>query len=69
MEDIAVGDGEVAVLPDLDRAHAVIHTDAALGRKQPIAHNFKVANQREHADALLDAWIEENIKKGWVKDE
>lgn len=47
--------------------YVILHTDISLGRKSPIDHTVKVANNRDHADALFDLLIKENVKKGWER--
>lgn len=46
-------------------AYVVHWTDYAAGRKTPLTREVRPAPSLESADALADAMIEENIKKGW----
>ncbi|MGB0579522.1 MAG: hypothetical protein ACPGVU_07455 [Limisphaerales bacterium] len=48
--------------------YVIVYTDISLGRKKPIDHTIKVAKQREQADALLEALLADNVKKGWEED-
>lgn len=44
----------------------VFGTDYSAGRAEPLKTSLKTAATREHADALVKEWIEENVKKGWL---
>jgi hypothetical protein len=46
---------------------AVFGTDFSGGRAEPLKTTLRTASTREKAEAHLAAWIEENIKKGWVE--
>lgn len=40
-------------------------TDYSPGRKEPLQTSLKVASTRERLDAIAEAWIADNVKKGW----
>jgi len=42
-------------------------TDWSAGRKVPLETNLRVASTREKLDEAVEAWIVENVKKGWVE--
>ena len=43
----------------------VYGTDFSGGRAEPLKTNLRSASTRERADALVQQWIEENVKRGW----
>lgn len=43
----------------------VFGTDFSAGRAEPLKTSVKTASTRERADALVAAWVEENVKRGW----
>jgi hypothetical protein len=43
----------------------VYFTDYSAGRKTPLETALRTASTRESADRAVEAWIEENVKKGW----
>jgi hypothetical protein len=46
----------------------VVHfTDYSAGRKTPLETALRTAATRESADRAVEAWIEENVKKGWTE--
>ena len=40
-------------------------TDFSAGRAEPLKTGITVAGDREHADAQIESWKAENIKRGW----
>jgi hypothetical protein len=42
-------------------------TDWSHGRKEPLQTQLRVAADREGIDRIVEAWIAENVKKGWVE--
>jgi hypothetical protein len=46
---------------------ALYFTDYSAGRKEPLQTSVRSASSLERADVLVRAWIEENVKKGWVE--
>ncbi len=46
-------------------AFCAFFTDYSPGRKEPLQTALKVASTRETLDAIAEAWIADNIKKGW----
>ena len=40
-------------------------TDFSAGRKEPLQTTLRVASSREKGEAAVEAWVAENIKKGW----
>ena len=55
---------------ELEGAHPafVVHfTDYSAGRKTPLETAIRTSSTREGADRAADAWIEENVKKGWAQ--
>jgi hypothetical protein len=47
-------------------AYVVHWTDYSAGRKAPLSREVRPAPTLEAAEALADAMVEDNIKKGWV---
>lgn len=48
----------------------VVHfTDYSSGRKDPLQREVKLANTRAQADAIAEAMLAENIKRGWTNVE
>jgi hypothetical protein len=46
----------------------VVHwTDYSSSRKAPLAREVKLAINQKDAEAIAEALIEENVKKGWVE--
>lgn len=40
-------------------------TDWSAGRKEPLQTQIRVASTRETIDGIVEAWVTDNIKKGW----
>lgn len=45
----------------------VYFTDFSAGRKDPLKVDLRPSEDRARADAIADAWLEENVKKGWER--
>jgi hypothetical protein len=53
-----------------DQPGFVIHyTDFSPSRKNPLERDVRVSNSREQIDVLWTDLIEENVKKGWVRED
>lgn len=50
----------------LQAPYVVYGTDYSVGRAEPLKATLKTASTREKADALVEAWLAENVKRGWV---
>lgn len=48
-------------------AFVVFTTDYSPNRKTPLDTGLRTSATRQGADALVEAWLEENIKKGWAE--
>lgn len=46
-------------------AYVVHFTDYAAGRQEPLKTSIRVASSPEKLDQHIQAWIEENVKRGW----
>jgi ATP dependent DNA ligase domain/ATP dependent DNA ligase C terminal region len=44
----------------------VYGTDFSAGRAEPLKTSLRTASTLERAEALVSAWIEENVKRGWT---
>ncbi len=47
------------------RAYAAVFTDYSPARQEPMRTELRVASNVEHIMAIADAWIAENIGRGW----
>lgn len=47
--------------------HVLFFTDFSPGREEPLKTALRTADTRATADAQIAAWIEDNVKKGWVE--
>ncbi len=45
----------------------VFMTDWSAGRRTPLQTNVRAASTRDLADAVVEAWLAKNIKRGWVE--
>ena len=48
-------------------AYVFHYTDFSSGRKDPLKKDLRVAATEEQINAIFDAFVAENVKKGWTE--